>query len=262
MQSAMYSGLFGALTSEHRMNSIANNLANVNTTGYKRDVLAFKDTFYMYAHDQIFEPAASIRDKKAFPEPTHFAKPRIALALTDFQQGGLKVTGAPMDVGISGEGFFRVRSPDGELYTRNGHFRTTSEGLLITEQGYPVLGEGGEITVPAGYGTLTIAEDGRLFADGEQFGQLDLVGVANPWDLEKAGHNIYKPREGTEIEEVAVDPANSWMAQGFLEAANVDVVYEMVNMIETQRHFEAMQKVMQTSDTVDREAISKVARRA
>ncbi|MDL2271563.1 flagellar basal-body rod protein FlgF [Desulfovibrio sp. OttesenSCG-928-I05] len=261
MQSAMYSGLFGALTSEHRMNSIANNLANVNTTGYKRDRLAFQDTFQMYAHDMIFEAGANIRDKKMFPEPTHFARTRISVAQTDFQQGALKGTSSPFDVALGGDGFFRVQTPDGEFYTRNGHFRTTAEGLLITEQGYTVMGEGGEITVPAGYRDLVIAEDGRMFADGLQFGQLAVVGVANPEVLEKMGHNLYRPRNGAEVEEAAVDPTATRVMQGFLEAPNVDAVYEMVNMIETQRHFEAMQKVMQSSDTIDREAISKVGKR-
>ncbi len=88
MDNAMYSALFGALSNEHRMNSIAYNMANVNTTGYKRDLLAFKDTMVMYAHDHIMEPVASIRDKKYFPDPQHLSKTRIATSVTDFQQGG------------------------------------------------------------------------------------------------------------------------------------------------------------------------------
>ncbi len=261
MQTAMYSALFGALTNEHRMNSIANNLANVNTTGYKRDQLAFQDTFYMYAHDMMMEAASSIRDKKMFPEPTHFARPRIATAVTDFQQAGLKVTGAPFDLAINGEGFFRVTAPDGnQYYTRNGHFRTTAEGLLITEQGFAVQGEGGDITLPPGYRNLVIAENGRVFADGVQVAQIALVVVDEPGNLEKRGNNLFVPRQGAEVNEMDVDYNRSWMAQGFLESANVDPVYEMVNMIETQRQFEAYQKVMQTADALDKESYGKVGR--
>ena len=84
MNNAMYSAVFGALSSEHRMNSIANNLANVNTTGYKRDMLAFKDTMSMFAHDHILKPVTSIRDKKVFPTPLHLSRTRIANAVTDF----------------------------------------------------------------------------------------------------------------------------------------------------------------------------------
>ncbi len=260
MQNAMYSALFGALSNEHRMNSIANNLANVNTTGYKRDMLAFQDTMALFAHDNIMEPVANIRDKKFFPEPQHLSRTRIATALTDFQQGGLKVTSAPLDLAISGEGFFKVASPDGEFYTRNGHFTVNQEGTIVTEQGWPVMREGGEITIPAGTKNIVIAEDGRVFADQDLAGQVQVVTVDNPANLEKLGANLYKAREGADAAEVEVDPARTWVAQGFLESSNVNAVYEMVNMIETQRQFEAYQKVMQTSDAIDREANTKVGR--
>ena len=260
MDNAMYSALFGALSNEHRMNSIANNLANVNTTGYKRDLMAFKDTMLLYAHDHIMEPVASIRDKKFFPDPQHLSRTRIATSVTDFQQGGLKVTSAPLDLAINGEGFFKVASPDGDFYTRNGHFTVNEEGTIVTEQGWPVMSEGGEITIPPGTKNIVIAENGRVFADEDLVGQVQIVTVDNLANLEKHGANLYRPREGAEVAEVEVDPARSWMAQGFLEAANVDAVYEMVNMIETQRQFEAYQKVMQTSDAIDREANTKVGR--
>ncbi len=257
MQNSMYSGLFGALTNEHRMNSIANNLANVNTTGYKRDSLAFRDTFIMFAHDQIMEPVANVRSEKLFPDPKHMARPRLAEAQTDFSQGGLKATGGPLDVAISGEGFFTIRTPEGDYYSRNGHFRLTPEGTLITEQGFQVLQDGSEITIPAGIKDVVIAEDGRIFGDGNLVGQISLVGVDDQTSLEKMGGNLYRARPGAQVAEVE---APGFMVQGFLEMPNVDVVYEMVNMIEAQRQFEAYQKVMQTSDTVDREAITKVGR--
>jgi len=260
MDNAMYSALFGALSNEHRMNSIANNLANVNTTGYKRDLLAFRDTMVMYAHDHILEPVASIRDKKYFPDPQHLSRTRIATSLTDFQQGGLKVTSAPFDLAISGEGFFKIDSPDGEFYTRNGHFTVNEEGTMVNERGWPVMSEGGPITVPAGFKNVVIAENGRVFADGVETGQVQVVTVDNLANLEKQGSNLYRVRPGADVAEVEIDPNRTWVAQGFLESANVDAVYEMVNMIETQRQFEAYQKVMQTSDAIDREANTKVGR--
>jgi len=260
MDNAMYSALFGALSNEHRMNSIANNLANVNTTGYKRDLLAFRDTMVMYAHDHIMEPVASIRDKKYFPDPQHLSRTRIATSLTDFQQGGLKVTSAPFDLAISGEGFFKIDSPDGEFYTRNGHFTVNEEGTMVNERGWPVMSEGGPITLPAGFKNAVIAENGRVFADGVEAGQVQVVTVDNLANLEKQGSNLYRARPGVDVAEVEIDPNRTWVAQGFLESANVDAVYEMVNMIETQRQFEAYQKVMQTSDAIDREANTKVGR--
>jgi flagellar basal-body rod protein FlgF len=260
MDNAMYSALFGALSTEHRMNGVANNLANVNTTGYKRDLMAFKDTISMYAHDHIMEPMAAIRDKKFFPDPQHISRTRIATSVTDFQQGGLKVTNNPLDLAISGPGFFKVETPEGEFYTRNGHFTLNQEGVVMTAQGWPVLSEGGPITVPPGFKQITVAENGRMFADGEEVGQLRLVDVENPGDLEKQGSNMFRARPGTTIEEIEPEASRSWVAQGFLETANVDVVYEMVNMIETQRHFEALQKVMQTSNAIDKESTTRVGR--
>jgi flagellar basal-body rod protein FlgG len=257
MQNAMYTALFGALANEHRMNNIANNLANVNTTGYKRDLLAFKDTFMMYAHDQIMEPQAHLRSEKLFPEPMHMARTRIAYAKTDFEQGSLKITGAPFDLAIAGNGFFKVQTPQGEFYTRNGHFRLTAEGAIITEQGFPVLSDGGEITVPEGVSHFTIAESGEIYADGVLVGQITLVDVDNPLHLEKLGGNMYRPRPGQEVAEVE---AEGYVAQGFLEVSNVNPVYEMVNMIEAQRQFEAYAKVMQTTEAIDKETTTKVGR--
>ncbi|CAK7049489.1 MAG: Flagellar basal-body rod protein FlgG [Desulfovibrio sp.] len=260
MNNAMYSALFGAMSNEFRMNSIANNLANVNTTGYKRDLLAFQDTMLLYAHDHIMEPVASIRDKKFFPDSQHLSRTRVATSVTDFQQGALKVTSAPFDLAISGEGFFKIASPDGDRYTRNGHFTVNQEGTIVTEQGWPVMSEGGPIVMPQGFKHVNIAENGRVYADGTEVGQVLITTVENLADLEKEGQNMYRFRDGAETGEMEVDPNRSWVAQGFLEAANVEVVYEMVNMIETQRQFEAYQKVMQTADAIDREAHSKVGK--
>jgi len=257
MQNAMFTALFGALSNEHRMNSIANNLANVNTTGYKRDLLSFRDTFMMYAHDLIMEPVTHLRSEKLFPEPHHAARVRLGYAKTDFEQGALKTTGAPFDLAISGSGFFTVRTEVGDFYTRNGHFRLTGDGQLITEQGFAVLGGGAEIVIPPGVKHITISEGGAIYGDGDLLGQIDLVDVDNPLNLEKLGGNMYRVRIGSTVEEI---PATGFMVQGFLEVSNVNVVYEMVNMIEAQRQFEAYTKIMQTSQTIDREVVTKVGR--
>lgn len=258
MQNSMYSALFGALSNEHRMNNIANNLANVNTTGYKRDMLAFRDTFLMYAHDQILEPQANLKSQKLFPDPVNLSRTRLAYAKTDFSQGSLKITGAPFDMAVAGSGFFKVQTPQGEYYTRNGHFLMTAEGTLVNAQGFPVLGDGGdEITLPEGVKHFTVAESGEIFADGELVGQIQLVDVNEPQNLEKLGGNMYRARPGTAVEEIE---AEGYVAQGFLEVSNVNPVYEMVNMIEAQRQFEAYAKVMQTTEAIDKETITKVGR--
>jgi len=258
MQESMFSGLFGALTNEHRLNSIANNLANVNTTGYKREMLAFADTMNFYAHDIIMEPTQSIRSSKLFPDPMLMARSRIAVSQTDFSQGSMVYTGSPLDVAIAGDGFFRVRTDAGDYLTRNGHFVMNAEGTLVNAMGQPILSvDGNEIVLPP-RGHIHISFDARVFSDGEELAQLAVVGVDDLLQLEKLGGNMYRARRGSQVAEEQLEEI--MINQGYLEKANVEVVTEMVNMIEAQRQFEAYQKVMQTSDAVDKEAITKVGR--
>lgn len=262
MQDSMFSSLFGALTTEHRMDFIANNLANVNTHGYKRDALAFKDTMASYAHDEIREPLMHCRSKPLFPEPKNMARPRLAVTQTDFSQGSLNFTGDPLDIAISGNGFFKITTPTGDYYTREGHFLRTADGTLVTTQGWAVQGAGGPIVVPEGTRNMHVGEDGQVFADGELINTINLVTVDNLNNLEKLGRNLYRARPGVNVIEQDAVAGGARTAQGFLEASNVEVVTEMVNMIETQRQFEAYQKMMQSSDAVDKEAITRVGRRS
>ena len=261
MQESMFTGVFGALSAEHRLNNIANNLANVNTSGYKRDVLAFKDTMIQFAHDQIMEPIANVRSEKLFPEPQLAARVRLAVAETDYTQGAMQVTGNPLDVAITGEGFFRIQTQEGTFLSRNGAFVVDGSGQIMTKQGHTVLGDaGGAITVPPGTRDVHIDAEGRVFADAVQVGTISLVNVDDASNLEKLGGNMYKPRAGVAVAEDNAYTGGARLNQGFLETSNVEVVSEMVNMIEAHRFFEAMQKIMQSSDSVDKEAIQKVGR--
>lgn len=262
MQDTMFSAVFGALTTEHRMNFIANNLANVNTTGYKRDLVAFKDTMALFAHDEIREPLANVRSKPLFPEPKNVARPRVAVSHTDFSQGSMHFTGDPLDLAISGNGFFKVTTPTGDFYTRSGHFIRSSDGSVVTPQGWALQGEGGPVVIPQGTRDVSVADDGQVYADGVVINTVNLVTVDNLQNLEKMGRNLYKPRDNVAVTEANALAGGARMSQGFIETANVEVVSEMVNMIETNRQFEAYQKMIQTSDSVDKEAISRVGRRA
>ncbi|MEW5774389.1 MAG: flagellar basal-body rod protein FlgF [Thermodesulfobacteriota bacterium] len=254
MQQSMYSALFGALTQEHRLNVIANNLANVNTTGYKQDRMAFKDVFVRFAHDAIREPILNIRDKPLFPEPHYLAKNRIALAQTDFSQGSLKQTGNALDVAIVGEGFFKVQAADGEqYYTRDGSFQLSAEGLLVNGNGDQVLGQGGPVALPPG-SMVVIDGRGAILVDGAQVDILQVVNVDNPNGLEKVGNNHFRPKAPGAANEAPA--AEAVVEQGFLEAPNVEVVTEMVNMIEVQRGFEAYSKLIQTTQDIDTKAIA------
>ncbi|BBD07914.1 flagellar basal-body rod protein FlgF [Desulfovibrio ferrophilus] len=256
MQQSMYTAMFGAMTQEHRLNIIANNLANVNTTGYKRDRQAFKDVFEHYAHDDIREPMMHLRSKPLFPAPDYYAKPRIAVSKIEFTQGSLKQTNNELDVAVSGDGFFKVRSGDGkDYYTRNGAFSMTAEGQLVDGVGNAVLGEGGPIELPPNT-RISIDGLGNISADGDVIDTLQFVDIVDLEGLQKFGNSYYEPvAEGSAVERPV---ENGTIAQGYLEAPNVEVVTEMVNMIETQRAFEAYQKVISTTGETDTKAIMKV----
>ncbi len=262
MQDALFSGLYGALTAEHRMTFIANNLANVNTSGYKRDALAFSDTMSYYAHDEIREPLMNLRSQGIFPEQKNIARPRLAVNKIDFAQGAMKVTGDPLDVAISGENaFFQVETPNGTYLSRDGHFVLSNDGSLMTPQGYAVQSEGGALQIPPGTRSITISGDGQVLADGELVGRIALVSVDDLSKINKIGNNLYKPKDNVEVTEGNAYASGARLEQGFVEAANVEVVTEMVSMIETNRQFEAYQKVMQTADSLDRAASEKVGKR-
>jgi flagellar basal-body rod protein FlgF len=255
MQSSMYNALFGALTQEHRLANISNNLANVNTTGYKREKLAFRDVFIRFGHDML-DPIAAIHEKSLLPEPDQMAQARIALSHIDFSQGGMRETGNPLDVALQGEGFFKVRTLEGDFYTRNGNFHLTPDGQLVNSQNYPVLSDGGEIIVEAG-GRVDVAPNGEIRVNDDAVGVLQVVTFENPQVLEKVGQNLYRVREGVNALEQPVD--NVALASGYLENANVEVVQEMVGMIETHRLFEAYQKVMHSTQEADQKVIREVA---
>lgn len=262
MQQAMFSSLFGALTTEHRMNFIANNLANVNTTGYKKQTLAFKDTMASYAHDEIREPLMNLKSKPLFPEALNMARPRIAVSKIDFTQGTMEFTGNALDLSITGENaFFRIQTPTGPYLTRSGHFVLSNDGTIMSPNGHPLLGGGGNIVIPEGTRNIHITGDGQVIADGVAINNIELVSVDNPQNLEKMGYNLYKNRDNVDVAEGNAFAEGARIEQGFLEKANVEVVTEMVNMIEVNRQFEAYQKVMQTADALDRAANEKLGKR-
>ncbi len=259
MQNAMYTGVFASLTTEHRLAMISNNLANVNTAGYKSDALAFKDTMIHFAHDFIREPLENLRSEPLFPEQCLRARTRIATKETDFSQGSMQFTGNPLDIAIVGDGFYRVQAPQGEYLTRSSAFTKGPDGTLMTKQGYPVQGQGGNIVLPPNTNNIHVTANGAILADGVQVGQLDVVTLEDPQLLKKVGNNLYAIPEDAVLENALVGDS-TMVSQGYTESANVNAVYEMVNMIEVQRMFEAQQKVMSTANDVDKQAITAIGK--
>ncbi|CCO23982.1 flagellar basal-body rod protein FlgF [Maridesulfovibrio hydrothermalis] len=252
MRASIFSALFGAMSNEHRIDISANNLANVNTTGFKRDNCAFQDTFIRFAHDYVVDAKPFIRDKDMFPAPKIMARPRLSEEVIDLSQGAFQRTGNPLDLAIRGNGFFKVQKDGGEFLTRNGVFSLSPDGVLVTEQGYPVVANGGQVTVPP-RSNVVIDAEGVITADGEEIAKLDFVQPADAKQLKKEGENLYT-LEGEEV------PGEGEIVQGYIEKSNVEVVNEMVAMIECQRSFEMYQKMIKTTDQLDLKVIQQVGR--
>ena len=268
MQDSVYSAVFGALSNEHRMNMITNNLANVNTVGFKRDRVSFEDVIVPFAHDRILDSRAHLQAKPLWPDADVLAKPRLSSQRIDFEQGGMRQTGNPLDLAINGDGFFKIMTPDGVRYTRAGNFSLSSGGQIVDTSGNPLLGEGGELTVPPG-SKVVIDSAGNVSASGQVVGRITLARFDDPQALEKEGGSRFRLAEDAAAQELPVEAGapgengagmQASISQGFLEEANVGIVPEMVRMIETQRTFQAYQKVMQGEQELDRKLMTSMGR--
>ncbi len=255
MRDSSLSALFGALSNEIRVAGIANNLANVNTTAYKKDSMAFHDVFTRFSHDYVVDTKTYLRGKDMFPEAKIMAKPRLSEQNVNFEQGSLQKTGNQLDFALSGEGLFKVQAGDGVQYTRAGNFLVDATGTLVTQQGLPVQVDGGALIVPPG-AKIDVNAGGGIAINGQPAGNFELVTFEKLGELERAGSNMYRAPEG--LAEQA--PEDLTVAQGFLEKSNVNVVTEMVSMLESQRAFEMYGKVLSASDRQDKDMIMKMSR--
>jgi flagellar basal-body rod protein FlgF len=208
---------------------LSNNLANVNTTGYKSDKAAFRLPFDESNTTTNLTPGIL----------SPYAPPMEAGI--DVSAGPLVQTGNPLDAAIAGKGFFSIQSPSGSCYTRNGHFTINPDGVLSTSQGWPVMGRSGEIDIAGA--KVEIGAQGEIYVDGSVVDTLKIVDFESPADLHKVGDTMFTPAEnnpGQELDE------GFQIAQGYVESSNVDVIRTMTEMIETMRIFEAYQKVIRS----------------
>ena len=223
------------MAQEQRLNQVTNNLANVDTPGYKREDLTFWEMLFTANDDRN-------RVGKALK------------LLTNHEEGSVAATGNPLDFVINGNGFFSVQTPEGVRYTRAGSFNLNSEGQLMTPSGHLVLGEGGPITIQGN--DVSLSSDGGLLVDGRDAGRLAIVTFSDFAGLEKEGLNLFRLTE--EGQELAAD--NFTVKQGFVEKSNVNTVMEMTGMIDLHRAYETQQKLIRTIDEMDDEAIRKVGK--
>jgi flagellar basal-body rod protein FlgF len=253
MQTSFYNTLFAAMPQERKLNTIANNLANINTAGFKRERLGFAEVFR--GHGGWVDPSPALRSEMPWPKPQPITQVHLVSPMIDFSGGPLQRTDNHLDMALQGDGFFKVQTEAGVRYTRNGNFMLTEDGALVTGQGHRVLGVGGAVTVPEGTKRLTVSESGAVSVDGEEVAVLDIAVLADPAVLEKQGGNLFRVRPGVEAE---VLPFTGYVIQGALEGANVQVVEEMVGMIATLRTFESYQKVMSSTQDLDLKLIREV----
>lgn len=255
MSKGIYTALSGALAQNARLDTIANNLANVSTPGFKRDGQIFREYLTSYEKEPgtitVPRVPASI---ESFYDMQGGDKSYVDAngTFTDHTQGSLKQTGNRLDVAIEGEGFFEVLTPDGVRLTRVGSFNVDGEGKLVTKQGFSVLRDGGAGQDPASReirlakANVTVSPAGEIFDGQTNVGKLALVNVGKKDALLKTGQSLFTIKETIDPQMTIANEVK--LHQGFLEASNVNPVREMTDMITATRTFESTQKGIQAYD--------------
>jgi len=249
MLRALYSAAAGMESQQLNLDVISNNLANVNTTGYKKSKIEFQELLYQTTRAAGSEQGAG----NLLPTGLQIGQGSRPVATSRiFTTGELSQTGERLDVAISGDGFFEVQMPDGtRAYTRDGALKTASDGRIVTSDGLPL--QGGFQAVPAGTTNISIATDGTMTyttAGGNTSFRVQLVRFNNPGGLESMGSNLYKETAASGAPELGNPAENGFggLQQGYLELSNVKVVEEMVNLIMAQRAYEVNSKAVQAAD--------------
>lgn len=251
MQRSLFIAATGMEAQRIGIDVISNNLANVNTTGFKKSRADFQELLYQ----GLKSPGAPSAEGTELPAGIQIGlgvKPAAVQKM--FQQGDFVSTENPLDITIEGNGFFQITKPDGEIsYTRSGSFKLDSEGNIVTSDGYALEPA---ITVPANTLQITVNSDGTVSVlqagntSPVQLGQIELAQFINPGGLNAVGKNLFLPTEASGEATTGIPGLDGLgtLNQGFLEMSNVNVVEEMVNMIISQRAYELNSKVVQTSD--------------
>ncbi len=248
---ALRTGASGMIAQQLNVDTIANNLSNINTTGYKRSKVEFQDVLYQ----NVRAAGTNVSAESVVPvnlEIGYGSKPISTSRI--FSEGNLSPTNQPLDLAITGDGFFQVSMPDGTIsYTRDGSFKLSADGRIVTNDGFFLVPD---LTIPQDAEMISVGIDGTVQvelpgqAEPQDIGQLELAKFLNPGGLNAIGHNLYQPTVSSG-DAILGNPAGQGfgeIAQGYLEMSNVEVVEEMVNMIIAQRAYEINSKAIQTAD--------------
>ncbi|EAX47458.1 flagellar basal-body rod protein FlgG [Thermosinus carboxydivorans Nor1] len=251
MMRALWTAGSGMVAQQANVDVISNNLANVNTTGFKKSRTDFQDLMYQ----TIRQAGAATGADTQLPTGIQIGHGVRQVATQKiYTQGNFQQTGNPLDLAIEGDGFFQITLPDGTLaYTRDGAFKKDAQGRIVTSEGYPLEPQ---IIIPENATELLISADGRVTAkipgqtDPQDLGQIQIVRFINPAGLDSIGRNLLKETAASGAP-VVLNPGTDGagtLVQQYLEMSNVQVVEEMVNMIVAQRAYEINAKAITTAD--------------
>jgi len=258
---ALRTAATGMQAQQTRTDVIANNLANVNTTGFKRSRAHFEDLLY-----QTLQGPATLgsRDTEQLPAIQVGLGTRLTAVQRIDSQGSLEQTSRPLDLAIQGEGYFEVQMPNGNTaYTRDGSLQVSDQGMLVTGQGYAIQPP---IRIPKEATSITVSETGVVTANGltaaaggtQELGRIELARFPNSSGLESMGQNLFTETtsSGEPIRGMPTENGNGSIAQGYLESSNVEIVTEMVDMITAQRAYEINSKAIKNSEDMAQTANS------
>jgi flagellar basal-body rod protein FlgG len=249
---ALYSAASGMTAQQLNVDNIANNLANANTTGYKMRRAQFQDLVYQ----SMIQPGAAAGSQTVIPAGLQLGLgTRAASNEIIFTEGAMTQTNNPLDMVIEGKGFFQVRLASGDLaYTRAGNFQLDRSGNLVTSAGDPVQPQ---ITLPINAVNVTVAQDGTVTytlpgqTAAQKAGQIQLANFQNPAGMNSLGNSLYQPTDASGEPQIGSPNGAEGLGallQGFTEQSNVDVVAEFVNLIQSQRAYEANSRVVKAAD--------------
>ena len=250
MSYGLYAAVSGSMVQEKRMEILSNNLANVNSSGFKEDRPIFRE-FYNKVQNTIMLTDTASQGSSMLAQKMNMGYLTFSGVKTDFSAGDMKYTGNPLDVAINGPGFFVVDTPRGELYTRMGNFSLNDKGELVTHEGYTLKGKGKSIKIE---GTeITIDRKGAVTVDKVEVDTLKLVDFEDYTALRKVGDNLFEDSGGNvrKAEECEIKHRT-------LELSNINIVKEMVKMIDVLRLYESYQKVIQSLDETTSRATREV----
>jgi flagellar basal-body rod protein FlgF len=244
MENALLVGLSRQVALRRELDVIANNLANLGTTGFKGENVLFEQFVGSGAHHDEFPTYVDRQVSFVLDRETH----------TDISQGAFTQTGSQFDAAIDGEGFFVVETPQGDRYTRAGSFALNAAGELVTTAGYRVLGDGGPITLDPNDTNISIARDGTISTPAGERGKLRLVRFENPSQLARYGDNLFS----ADAPPLPAEPRTR-LVQGSLEKSNVRPILEIGRMIEVTRAYTTLANLMSRTDELRRSAIERLA---